>query len=60
MMDHLWPLVNVRDRQDIWLQGREVCQVISHGCIAQFCGRFSFDELATVGMLCNNNDDFLL
>jgi len=30
------------------------------GCNAHFCGRFSFDELATVGMFCNNNDDFLL
>jgi len=59
-MHHLWPVINVRDRQDIWEQGGEVCQVISLGCHAQFCGQLSFDELATVGMFCNNNDDFLL
>jgi len=55
MRVHLWPLINLRDGKTSGNRG-EWGVITCYCCNAQFSGRVSFQECATLGKFCTNDD----
>jgi len=55
MMVHLWLLINLRGDKTYGSTG-ERGVITCYCCNAQFCGRVSLQECATVGTFCINDD----